>query len=63
LVTSSVGTAFYNNLLKESWREGEKLREEEDEHINSYWMASKKREDTKNLNRKHYITIYGALAS
>ena len=48
LVTSCIGTAFYNTLLKERYREGQKWREDEDEDVSSYWMTLKKREGTGN---------------
>jgi hypothetical protein len=48
LVPFCVGTAHYNTVLKGRWREGEKLWEEEEEDISSYWMTSKKREDNGN---------------
>ena len=39
LITLCVGTALYNNSLKERWK---KL-----EDVGSYWMAARKREDMK----------------
>ena len=48
LVPFCVGTAYCHTLLKGRWREGERLWEEEEEDINSYWMTSKKKEDTEN---------------
>jgi len=42
LVTSCIGTAFYNTLLKENYREGKKWREDEDEDVSSCWMTLKK---------------------
>jgi hypothetical protein len=35
-----------------------KWEDEEEGDIHSYWMALWKREDTKNIKRKHYITFY-----
>ena len=43
LVTSWVGTAFWNMLLKKMQKEGEKRREDEEEYVSSYWMTFKKR--------------------
>jgi hypothetical protein len=43
-----VGTAYYNTLLTGRWRGREKLWEEGEENISSYWMTSKKREDNEN---------------
>jgi len=48
LVPFCIGSAYYNTLLTGRWREGEKLWEEKEEDISSYWMTSKKREDTEN---------------
>jgi hypothetical protein len=42
LVTSCVGTAFENTLLKEK----SKGREDEEEGVSSYWMTLRKREGT-----------------
>jgi hypothetical protein len=39
--------------LKGRRRGGVKLRVEEEEEISSYWITSKKRENTENSNKKH----------
>jgi hypothetical protein len=45
-------------LLEKRWRE----REGDEEEVNSYWMALRKREDTVNWKSKHYISLAGELA-
>jgi len=44
LAMSCVGTAFYNPLRKERWKE--KVSEEEEEDVSSYSMTSRKQEGT-----------------
>jgi hypothetical protein len=34
--------------LKESWREGQKFWDDEEEDVSSYWIALRKRKDTGN---------------
>jgi hypothetical protein len=46
LVTFSVGTAFYNGLLRERYKEVQKLQEDEEEDVGSYRMTLRKGEDT-----------------
>jgi hypothetical protein len=48
LVTSGVGTAFSNTLLRDKQREGEQLWEDEEEDVSSYWLTLRKREGTGN---------------
>jgi hypothetical protein len=38
LVTSCVGTAFYNTLLKERWKKRHKGREDKEEDVSSSWI-------------------------
>jgi len=35
------------------------LREDKEKDVSSYWMNVRKREDTGNWKRKHYIVIWG----
>ena len=49
-VTSCIGTAFKNTLLKERQR---KWREDEEEDAGSYCKTLRKRDDTLNWKRKH----------
>ena len=53
LVTSWVGTAFWNTFLKVRWMEGWTWREDEEEDVSSSWMTLKKRKDTANWKRMH----------
>jgi hypothetical protein len=46
LVTFYVETAFYSGLLKERYKGGQKLQEDEEEHVGGYWMTLRKGEDT-----------------
>jgi len=46
LVTFCVETAFYNGLLKERYKGGQKLQEDKEEDVGSYWMTLRKGEDT-----------------
>ena len=41
---------------------GGKWREDKEEEVSSYWMTLKKRGDTGNWNRKHWIALHGELA-
>ena len=47
---SLVGTAFWNTLLKGSWKD--KWREDEGKDVSSYWMTLRKNEPTGNWKRK-----------
>jgi hypothetical protein len=38
-----MGIAFYNMLLKERYREGQKRKEDKEEDVSSYWMTLRKR--------------------
>jgi hypothetical protein len=62
LVTFCVETAFYNGLLKERHKGGEKWQEDKEEDVESYWMTLKKKEDTLIWRRKLWITLCGELA-
>ena len=44
LVTSGVGTAFWNRLLKERWNG----RKDKEQDVSSYWMTLRKSEDSGN---------------
>jgi hypothetical protein len=44
-------------LLKDSYREGQKLQEDEEEGVSSYWMTLVKRENARNWNREHKIAL------
>jgi hypothetical protein len=46
LVTFCIETAFYNGLLKERQKGGEKRREDEEEDVGNYWMTLRKGEVT-----------------
>jgi hypothetical protein len=59
LTVYCVGTVFCNTLLKEIYQE----RREEEEHVSSYLKNLRKRDYTRNLKRKHQITLCGELAS
>ena len=48
LVTFSLRTVFQITLLKERYKDGQKLREEKEEGVSSYWMTLRKQEDTVN---------------
>ena len=58
MVASFVGTAFQNTLLNEKW----KGRDDEEEDVSSYWMTSRKGEDTVSLKRKHQKPLCRELA-
>ena len=57
-----IETAFYNGLLKERWKGGEKWQEDEEEDVGSYWMSLRKGEDTLIWRRKLWIALCGELA-
>jgi len=44
-------------LLKK--RQKKKWREEKEEYVSSYWTTLRKREDTENLKREHYVALCG----
>jgi hypothetical protein len=45
--------------LKDRYRERQKCQEDDREEVSSYWMILRKRVDTANLKRKHYIALCG----
>jgi hypothetical protein len=51
LVTFCVETAFYDRLLKESLKVGQKWQEDGEEDVGSYWMTLNKK-DTRIWRRK-----------
>ena len=52
-----VDTAFSKLLLKERW----KGQGSEEKDVSSYWITLRKRENTVNWKRKHYIALCGEL--
>jgi hypothetical protein len=57
-----IGHILHKNCLLKHIIEGKqegrtKWREDEEEYVSSYWMTWRKRRDTGNLKRKHWIAL------